>query len=65
MRIKNYEFKAHVDDLREYEKRLLTLDPEFRGTAEYEAVVECNIRDFKKTKTIIRQYLWDQLNGRI
>jgi adenylate cyclase class 2 len=32
MKIKNYEFKARVDDLQEYEKKLLTIDPEFRGT---------------------------------
>jgi len=32
MRIKNYEFKARVDDLQLYEKKLLTLDPQFRGT---------------------------------
>ena len=32
MKIKNYEFKARVEDLQEYENRLLTLDPEFRGT---------------------------------
>ena len=32
MKIRNYEFKARVDDLPEYEKRLLTVDPEFRGT---------------------------------
>jgi len=32
MKIKNYEFKARVEDLQKYENRLLTLDPEFRGT---------------------------------
>jgi adenylate cyclase class 2 len=32
MKIKNYEFKARVEDLQEYENKLLTLDPEFRGT---------------------------------
>jgi len=32
MKIRNYEFKACVDDLPEYEKKLLTVDPEFRGT---------------------------------
>jgi len=32
MKIKNHEFKARVDDLQEYEKKLLTVDPEFRGT---------------------------------
>jgi adenylate cyclase class 2 len=32
MKIKNYEFKARVDDLQEYERKLLTIDPEFRGT---------------------------------
>jgi predicted adenylyl cyclase CyaB len=32
MKIRNYEFKARVDDLQEYEKMLLTLNPEFRGT---------------------------------
>jgi len=32
MKIRNYEFKACVDDLPAYEKRLLTVDPEFRGT---------------------------------
>jgi len=32
MKIKNYEFKASVDDLQEYERKLLTIDPEFRGT---------------------------------
>jgi predicted adenylyl cyclase CyaB len=32
MKLKNYEFKARVDDLQEYEKKLLTVDPEFRGT---------------------------------
>jgi predicted adenylyl cyclase CyaB len=32
MKIKNYEFKASVDDLTEYEQKLLTVDPEFRGT---------------------------------
>jgi len=32
MKIRNYEFKARVDDPREYENSLLTLDPEFRGT---------------------------------
>jgi predicted adenylyl cyclase CyaB len=43
MRIKNYEFKAHVDDLREYEKRLLTLDPEFRGT-DYQTDTYFNVK---------------------
>jgi len=32
MKIRNYEFKARVDDLREYENKLLTLNPEFIGT---------------------------------
>ncbi len=32
MKIRNYEFKARVDDLQEYESRLLTLNPDFRGT---------------------------------
>jgi adenylate cyclase class 2 len=32
MKNRNYEFKARVDDLQEYERKLLTIDPEFRGT---------------------------------
>lgn len=32
MGIKNYEFKARVDDLSEYENKLLTLDLDFKGT---------------------------------
>jgi len=32
MKIKNHEFKARVDDIQEYENKLLTADPEFRGT---------------------------------
>jgi predicted adenylyl cyclase CyaB len=31
MNIKNYEFKARVDDLEKYESKLLTLNPELRG----------------------------------
>ena len=32
MKIKNHEFKARVNDLTEYEKKLLTVEPEFSGT---------------------------------
>ena len=32
MKIKNHEFKARVDDLQEYENKLLKADPEFMGT---------------------------------
>lgn len=32
MEIRNYEFKARVDSLEVYEKKLLELNPEFRGT---------------------------------
>lgn len=32
MKIRNYEFKASVEDIQMYEKMLLTIDPEFRGT---------------------------------
>lgn len=32
MPIKNVEFKARVDSIEPYEKKLLTLHPEFRGT---------------------------------
>lgn len=31
MNIKNFEFKAKVDDIEKYENKLLTLNPEFRG----------------------------------
>ncbi|MGH2649360.1 MAG: class IV adenylate cyclase [Ginsengibacter sp.] len=31
MNIKNFEFKARVDNIEEYEKKLLSLNPEFRG----------------------------------
>ena len=32
MNIRNFEFKAKVDDLEKYEKKLLLLNPEFHGT---------------------------------
>lgn len=31
MKVKNVEFKARVDDLESYEKKLMGLEPEFRG----------------------------------
>ncbi len=31
MNLKNFEFKARVDDIEEPENRLLTLHPKFRG----------------------------------
>lgn len=32
MNIKNFEFKAKVDNLEHYEKKLLSLNPQFQGT---------------------------------
>ena len=31
MNIKNFEFKAKVEDLEKYEKKLLTLNPKYQG----------------------------------
>ena len=31
MKIKNFEFKAKIDEIEKYENKLLTLNPKFQG----------------------------------